>query len=504
MRRLGLVGALAVLGTGMTFVGARDAAACGGCFHDPNENDSPITDHRMILSVSPQQTTLYDEIEFTGVASSFAWVLPIKGVAKVGLSADLLFASLDQLTSTQVVTPPTNCPPPPTCNNGGFGEEAPTAGAAAEDAGAHGGVTVTEQQQVGPYETVQLHSTDPTALATWLTAHGYAIPSAASPVIAAYVTDGFDFLAMKLAPGQGVTAMRPVRVTTQGASPVLPLRMVAIGTGATTGITLWVVADGRWEPQNFPFFQIKDSELSWDWNTDSSNYEALRLSKEAALKGKGWEVESSLELSQFSLTNLVQSGGNTFGGAASPGAAGATAYLPVGDAGAGEGGASVPEAGAAVDAGGATDAGGAKDAAAAPDAAPPETAEQVEQDDLNTVFAGIAGPNARITRLRTDIAHAALTVDLELQASSDQSEISNIHNPTQQVGEPLCPVYNSSCDQTGTVPRSQAVAAGSPGGGGCSTTDSRTPAASGTALTTFLGLLGVVAVRARRKRRASR
>ena len=46
-------------------------------------------------------------------------------------------------------------------------------------------------------------------------------------------------------------------------------------------------ADGRWEPQNFPFFQIKDSELSWDWNTDSSNYETLRLSKEAALKGKG-------------------------------------------------------------------------------------------------------------------------------------------------------------------------------------------------------------------------
>ena len=67
------------------------------------------------------------------------------------------------------------------------------------------------------------------------------------PIIAAYVNEGFDFLALKLQPGQGVQAMRPVRVTTQGAGLTLPLRMVAAGTGATVGITLWVVADGRYE-----------------------------------------------------------------------------------------------------------------------------------------------------------------------------------------------------------------------------------------------------------------
>ena len=41
--------------------------------------------------------------------------------------------------------------------------------------------------------------------------------------------------------------MRPIRVTTQGASLALPLRMAAVGTGATVGITLWVVSDGRYE-----------------------------------------------------------------------------------------------------------------------------------------------------------------------------------------------------------------------------------------------------------------
>ena len=53
---------------------ASDARACGGCFHGPTQNGDVITDHRMIFSVSPQQTTLYDEIEYQGNPASFAWV----------------------------------------------------------------------------------------------------------------------------------------------------------------------------------------------------------------------------------------------------------------------------------------------------------------------------------------------------------------------------------------------------------------------------------------------
>ena len=83
--------------------------------------------------------------------------------------------------------------------------------------------------------------------------NGYNIPAAIQPILDAYVTEGFDFLAMKLLPNQGVQAMRPVRVTTPGASLSLPLRMASIGTGAITGITIWVVADEPYEaPQNFP------------------------------------------------------------------------------------------------------------------------------------------------------------------------------------------------------------------------------------------------------------
>ena len=48
--------------------GPRTASACGGCFHPPTQTVTDITDERMLLSVSTTQSTLYDQIEYSGVA----------------------------------------------------------------------------------------------------------------------------------------------------------------------------------------------------------------------------------------------------------------------------------------------------------------------------------------------------------------------------------------------------------------------------------------------------
>jgi hypothetical protein len=484
----------------------RDVSACGGCFTaplppnpPPDEVDSVITDERMIFSVSEMQTTLYDEINFSGSPSSFAWVLPIKGSATVGLSADLLFASLDQLTATQVVAPPLDCPAAPSCGGGGGAGcsssvtiTTPTAGGAPDDgytidtSTGPSTVSVTAQVQVGPYETVQLKSTDPKALDNWLAAHGYKVAASEAPVIAAYIAEGFDFLAMKLVPGQGVNAMRPVRVTTQGAGVTLPLRMVGVGTGATTGITLWVIGDGRWEPSNFPTFTITDKELAWDWATESSNYETVRLQHEATLKGAGWEIESSLEMNEAVITTTVTTSNASPDGDAAPGS---SDYLPVG--GAGE-----PPSGDAGDDSGADDAGSGGGGE------PYESADQVEQDDLTTLFAGMNGPNIRVTRMRSDLAHSALSADLVLQAAADQSELTNLHYPAQQIGEPLCPTYDSNCNQTGEAPRSAAISASS---GGCSTTAQSSTLGTQVIAVGCMAFLGLGTFRSRRRgRRAGR
>jgi hypothetical protein len=508
--------------------------------------DSIITGERVIFSISKDQTTLYDEITYSGSPASFAWVLPIKGKVTVGLSADIFFATLDQLTASTVVAPPANCPPPPTCNSGNSGcsgvggfaaaAESPSAGVV----GSAPTVNIIGQAQVGPYETVQLQSNDGSALTEWLTANGYNIAASDGPVIAYYVSKGMDFLALKLAPGEGVQAMQPVRVTTPGAFPVLPLRMVGVGTGATTGITIWVVADGRWEPQNFPFFTITTSELTWDWATSSSNYESIQLSKEAALGGGGWQIESSLELAQHTITTAletaVQSSPSAVGGYFSPPSPALADAGSTNEADASEGGESSdggidagaeesesteggidgsPEANSSIDASvdGKHDAGKSSDAGVdeKAEAGEPDDADfggfggggevMLAQDDLDVLFAGIAQANVRITRLRGNISHSALSTDLVIQASTDQSEVSNTYNVTNETGQPLCPVYDSNCNPTGEVPRDQAVAQSS---GGCATTTKASSLGSRASLGILAAFAGLGIWRSRRRRRASR
>src|SRR4051794_13744354 len=85
-----------------------DARACGGCFIATSES-TEVTGHRMILSISQARTTLWDQITYSGNPSSFAWVLPVKGVADVELSSDLLFGNLDSLTEVTVSAPELMC-----------------------------------------------------------------------------------------------------------------------------------------------------------------------------------------------------------------------------------------------------------------------------------------------------------------------------------------------------------------------------------------------------------
>jgi hypothetical protein len=257
--------------------------------------------------------------------------------------------------------------------------------------------------------------------------------------------------------------------------------MAGVGTGTQVGITIWVVADGRYEPQNFPFFHIDDSELVWDFSKNLSNYTTLRVQKEAALNGAGWEMESSITVNETIITNVILSGGQYTGGLYGGGAAYAGPadptldYLAVGD----------PDAGA--------------------DGGPSQTADQVRTADIAALFVGLTGPSVRVTRIRSDIAHAAMTKDFLIQASMDQSEVSNVRNVTKSVNL-VCPLYNG-CNVVGMGTPAQAalsVAGGttSAGGGGCAAAVRSTRAQAGLgALAGLAGLAGLVVARAVRSRR---
>jgi hypothetical protein len=462
MRRTRILAALMIAATSATLgLFEREAEACGGCFAPP-ENPTIVTDHRMILSISREQSTLYDQIRYQGEPQAFAWVLPIVGTVEIGLSADVVFSALDQTTQTQILAPPLNCPPRPNdCFRDDF---AASEGAPSADAGA-GSVTVTKREVVGPYDTVQLKSDDAGALNAWLADNGFAVPDEIKPVIGRYVTEHFDFLALKLVPGKDVSDMRPVRVTTQGASAVLPLRMVAAGTGANVGISLWVLGEGRYEPQNFPSFTIAAEELAWDWTQNRSNYVDLRADKSRATGGRGWEVESSTILYPQTIESIVRSG--TWNGEGpfpqTDEERAAQDYLPVEN-----------EQGVII-----------------------KTAAEVRNEDLATLFHGIATASARVTRMRADLVQAALDADLAMTASANQTVLPTVRQVTKELNEPQCPVWNG-CEQVGTAPRDEAFARSTTGGGSaCATSPHKEPAW----LAAGIGFAGLAVVHAARRRR---
>jgi hypothetical protein len=310
---------------------AREALACGGCFHPPpapaEVDGTVVTDHRMAFAISSTQTVLWDQIHYSGSPSEFAWVLPVRAGTQIQLSQDAWLASLDASTQTIITGPvPPFCggtsgPPPvqygsggggggcgfgvggSSSNSAGFGESADAAAGfgAGEDAGTPQ-VQVVSQEVVGPYDAVTVRSSMGEALGDWLRANGYDVPTGLQPTIDAYTAVGLDFIALKLRPGAGVQAMQPVRVVTPGADPALPLRMVAAGVGANVGLELYVLGEGRYHTQNFPDASIDWSQLAWNPYSNISTYSTLAQSALAADSGTAWltEFAGQADLSQFS------------------------------------------------------------------------------------------------------------------------------------------------------------------------------------------------------------
>ncbi len=347
MKRYGMLVALVGVGALAT---TRDAGACGGCFAPPG-SVQVVTDHRMVLSLSPTQTILWDQLRYSGQPADFSWILPIRNGAgvRIELGDDQFVSVLDNLTAPVLEPPPR--PYPPYCGVTEEDRQTPSAGAAAADAGTS--VQVLQESVVGPYQTVTLHGDDPTALRTWLQTNGYNVPAPTQPVIDYYVGLHLDFVALRLRPGEGVSAMQPVRITSPGYNASLPLRMIAAGTANKVGLLLMVVASARIEAMNFPNGEVAQDSLTFDFDHPSDPTTDLRTAFDTlnhASGGRAWVTESAQQFQEQSIVQPLQFRGG--GGA----------------------------------------------------------------DDVRLAFQGI-GTGAVVTRMRADLAASALDADLSLGAS---------------------------------------------------------------------------------------
>lgn len=267
---------LAAIG-GVTCGTVSTVKACGGCFNqvNPATETTVVTGHRMAFAVSEERTVLWDQIQYAGPPADFSWVLPVLPGAYVESSRDAWFEALDTVTAARVSAPALTCAQPDRASGCGCGS------ATTADSGLAGydddhGVTVVHQGTVGPYATVTLQSSNGDTLTSWLDQNGYTVPPDIAPVVSEYVTEGYDFIALRLLPGAGVDQMTPVRVVTPGPPGPLPLRMVKAGVGAYVGITLYVIGEGRYSLPDLHETTLPLDELNWDFALSRSNYDDVR------------------------------------------------------------------------------------------------------------------------------------------------------------------------------------------------------------------------------------
>ena len=103
-----------------------------------------------------------------------------------------------------------------------------------------------------------------------------------------YEKEGLEFVGLRLKPGAGVKAMKPVRVISPGAGTTFPMRMLQAGSGDKVALKLFVITEGRAKAEGFPDGLVNQNELTWDFSLEESNYEALREKALAAGDGTTW------------------------------------------------------------------------------------------------------------------------------------------------------------------------------------------------------------------------
>ena len=158
--------------------------ACGGFFCQT----TPINQaaERILFVVDEGTVTTHVQIDYSGEAADFAWILPVPSVPELHVSHNEIFNQLDFATQPTFLL------------NWQRNEETEGCDDAIE--WLMGGcpvcvqtgppVNVLAQRQVGPYETAIIASEDAGAVTAWLQENEYALDALGEDLLRPYVDEG--------------------------------------------------------------------------------------------------------------------------------------------------------------------------------------------------------------------------------------------------------------------------------------------------------------------------
>lgn len=207
--------------------------------------------------------TMQVSMTFSGNAKDFAWIIPVPNKPNVEKGSQTLFTALETLTGYSYTY---DYAMPPYESTAALDKD----------------VTVVEQKAVDYYDVSVLSATDAKALSKWLNDNGYQYPEKYAYIFNDYISNGWYFVAAKIAPdvtdSTAITAQllsgtaTPLQLTfttenityplkisqavtqnTAASSEAVPNANVNAAVTAPTAmdITLYIIADHRQEVADY-------------------------------------------------------------------------------------------------------------------------------------------------------------------------------------------------------------------------------------------------------------
>ena len=268
----------------LALIAIPDASACGGFFCN---NVEPIKQEgeAVVFEVNPEldTTRMHVQVSYEGPPMEFAWVVPVSGVPDLFVSNDALFAQLERYTAPQFnmwweYEGVCGYDLDASVDADGAGPPAPAVPENPSET-----VQVLAKERVGPYDTVVLQAEDQESLISWLQDNHYAVPNQLGGVLAPYVADGHNFVALKLANGEGTGDLVPLGLEYEGQVPAVPLNLTSVAATPDMQMVVYVLGQARAVPTNY--LHVELNELAIDWFDYGSNY--LEVLSQAADEAGG-------------------------------------------------------------------------------------------------------------------------------------------------------------------------------------------------------------------------
>ena len=268
------------IAAGLAVAGApRPADACG-CLSPPAvvEGEFAVNQQaeQIIFEVGESTVTAHVLIRYQGDPAQFAWIVPVPNQPQLAVTEPAVFALLDELTAQNVsVLDRSACPEPAYVCRYHFdpcddGDDGGTGGAFVRppdaDGGGEppGGVDVLDMQVVGDYETVTFAASDAALAVQWLQDNGFVVNDTMTPYMQPYIDAGMVFVAAKLVAGAGLDAIKPLSMTYQGTTPMIPLKLTAVAAEPHLTVTAYIYGQTYFVPDGHPVVLLQDEDISRD------------------------------------------------------------------------------------------------------------------------------------------------------------------------------------------------------------------------------------------------